>query len=295
MKTQELLIYTNTKGESITFGVGSRYHVNVSKDVTGLSDLDDTIYSTSSMGQHGDTYTGVRIEPRPIKIKGKITERDKSAQIDLRQNALKILNPELAGTLRYYYGSFARKIGAIVDGTPTFTRDLSQAFEVDFKCLDPFWQEETEHREDIATWEAAWEFPTEIDRDDATDMIFGSRSDSVIVDVYNGGHVSIGMRIVFRAIGELTNPMLLNVNTREFIKLNYTMVAGDVVEINTSYGSKRARLTRQGVVSNVYRYLDVDSTFMQLDVGDNVFRYNADTGLDNLECSIYFSPKILGV
>lgn len=73
------------------------------------------------------------------------------------------------------------------------------------------------------------------------------------------------------------------------------MVAGDVVEINTSYGSKRARLTRQGVVSNVYRYLDVDSTFMQLDVGDNVFRYNADTGLDNLECSIYFSPKILGV
>lgn len=47
------------------------------------------------------------------------------------------------------------------------------------------------------------------------------------------------MRIVFRAIGELTNPMLLNVNTREFIKLNYTMVAGDVVEINTSYGSKR--------------------------------------------------------
>lgn len=122
MKTQEILTYTNTKGESITFGVGSRYHVNVSKDVTGLSDLDDTIYSTSSMGQHGDTYTGVRIEPRPIKIKGKITERDKSAQIDLRQNALKILNPELAGTLRYYYGSFARKIGAIVDGTPTFTR-----------------------------------------------------------------------------------------------------------------------------------------------------------------------------
>ena len=65
MKTQEILTYTNTKGESITFGVGSRYHVNVSKDVTGLSDLDDTIYSTSSMGQHGDTYTGVRIEPRP--------------------------------------------------------------------------------------------------------------------------------------------------------------------------------------------------------------------------------------
>ena len=30
MKTQEILTYTNTKGESITFGVGSRYHVNVS-------------------------------------------------------------------------------------------------------------------------------------------------------------------------------------------------------------------------------------------------------------------------
>lgn len=38
MRTQEKLIYTNERGESIEFSPASSYHVNF-KDVTGLSDV----------------------------------------------------------------------------------------------------------------------------------------------------------------------------------------------------------------------------------------------------------------
>ena len=95
MKTYESLIYENSRGERITFSIGSKFHVNVQKDVTGISDLTNTIYSTSSMGQHGDTYAGNRIEPREIEIEGKIRDADKGTQLKLRRDALKILNPEL--------------------------------------------------------------------------------------------------------------------------------------------------------------------------------------------------------
>lgn len=61
MRTQEKLIYTNERGESIEFSPASSYHVNF-KDVTGLSDVRNAIYSTNSMGQDGDTYLGYRIE-----------------------------------------------------------------------------------------------------------------------------------------------------------------------------------------------------------------------------------------
>lgn len=296
MKEYESLTYVNSRNESITFGVGSKYHVNVIRDASGQSNLSDTIYSTSSMGQHGDTFQGVRIEPRDITINGKILSNDRSVEIDLRQRLLKILNPELNGTLYYQYGNFRRMIGAKVDGSPTFSHpDLSEVFDITFKCLNPFWLETSTHREDIASWIPAWYFPTVIMRDDPNSMIYGHRETNVIVDVINAGHVATGMTIQFRAIGELTNPYLLNVNTREFIKVNYTMIAGDVIEINTGYGSKSITLFRNGTETNIYRYMDVDSTFLQLDIGDNVFRYDADTGMTSLECTILFDQKYLGV
>lgn len=296
MKTFEKLIYINSRGEELVFGIGSKYHVNVAKDVSGLSDLLNTIYSTSSMGQHGDTYAGIRIEPRNISIAGKIADDDKETQLRLRRDALKILNPELDGALYYSFGTFSRKISAKVDGSPTFVHpDLSQEFLVHFKCLSPFWEEDQETREDIASWLGDWEFPCEIDLNDEHSMIFGHRDENVIVDVFNSGHVATGMRVEFKALGELTNPLLFNVDTREFLKVNTTIYAGESILIDTSYGKKSVILKRQGVETNIYRYIDVDSTFMQLDIGDNIFRYDAAAGADNLEVTIYFSPKYLGV
>ena len=84
MRTQEKLIYTNERGESIEFSPASSYHVNF-KDVTGLSDVRNAIYSTNSMGQDGDTYLGYRIESRDIDIVGYIKERDKQAAQNLRR------------------------------------------------------------------------------------------------------------------------------------------------------------------------------------------------------------------
>ena len=89
MRTQEKLIYTNERGESIEFSPASSYHVNF-KDVTGLSDVRNAIYSTNSMGQDGDTYLGYRIESRDIDIVGYIKERDKQAAQNLRRKLNRI-------------------------------------------------------------------------------------------------------------------------------------------------------------------------------------------------------------
>lgn len=296
MKTFESLTYVNARGETIVFGIGSKFHVNVQKDVTGISDLTNTIYSTNSMGQHGDTFAGNRIEPREIEIIGKIRETGKDTQLALRRQALKILNPELNGTLYYKYGDFLRKITAKVKESPRFTHpELSQEFSIVFKCLDPFWREDLDQRKDVASWLADWFFPTAILEDDPDSMIYGHRETSVIVDVYNDGHVATGMKIYFKAMGAVTGPSLFNMNTREYMKVDYSMQAGDVIVVDTSYGNKGITLQRGGQEINLYRYMDVDSTFMQLDIGDNVFRYDADDGLTNLEVTVYYAQKYLGV
>lgn len=81
----------------------------------------------------------------------------------------------------------------------------------------------------------------------------------------------------------------------EKTRLNATMKTGDVIEINTKYGSKGAKLIRDGVETDYFRYIDVDSTFMQLAIGDNMFRYDAASGVNSLEVSIFYSKEFLGV
>ena len=292
----EKLIYTNERGESIELSTESVYHCNVSKDVDGIAGVTNVVYSTNSMGQHGDTFVGQRIEARDIDILGHINTCDKQQAYELRRRLLKIFNPELSGTLAYEYGGFKRVIGCRIHGEPKIERkSVLIEFNIPLDCLNPFWREEDEQREDIASWVAAWHFPCVIEKDNKKSMIFGYRAESVIVDCFNEGDVSTGMRVRFTALGTVVNPIILNVDTEEFIKLNVTMLTGDVIEVNTKYGNKGATLTRNGEKTDYFRYVDVDSTFMQLAIGDNNFRYDADSGVNSMEVSIFYNKEYLGV
>lgn len=292
----EKLTYINSRGERLELGVDSVYHCNISKDVEGISGVTSVIYSTNSMGQHGDTYVGQRIEARDIDVVGHINTRDKAQALELRRRMLKIFNPELSATLVYEYGGFKRVIDCRAYGeSKILKKEVLYEFDLQIECLNPFWREEEETKEDIASWVAAWHFPCVIEKDNTKSMIYGYRAESVIVDCYNEGDVSTGMRIRFTALGTVSNPILLNVDTEEFIQINATMKTGDVIEINTKYGSKGAKLIRDGVETDYFRYIDVDSTFMQLAIGDNMFRYDAASGVNSLEVSIFYSKEFLGV
>lgn len=292
----EKLIFTNSRGESLEFGTDSIYFCNVSKDAGGIAGVASVIYSTNSMGQHGDTYVGQRIEARDIDILGHINTRDKEQALRLRRLMLKTLNPELGGTLVYEYGGFKRVIDCRLFGEPKIERkNVLYEFAIQLECLNPFWREEQETKEDIASWVPAWHFPCAIEKEGKKGMVFGYRSESVIVDCYNEGDVSTGMRVRFKALGEVTNPVLLNVDSGEFIQINTMMLAGDIIEINTKYGSKGAKLIRGGEETDYFRFIDVDSTFMQLAIGDNNFRYDAASGVNSLEVAIIYSKEFLGV
>jgi predicted phage tail component-like protein len=292
----EKLIYMNGQGESIEFSRTSPYHTNL-RDVSGLSDLHNAIYSINSMGQDGDTYLGNRIESRDIEITGQINERDKALAQRLKLELNHILNPQHPAVLIYERGNYRRIVGCNVENA-AFKRDIIfERFTIQLICLNPFWRDESETREDIAIWIGGFEFPEpdglEIPLEVGWEI--GYREPSLIANVYNRGDVLAGIRIEFKALGAVTNPSLLNINTGEFIKLNVTLQAGDVLTVNTGYGQKDVTLRRNEITTDAFRYLDVDSFYLQLAVGDNLFRYAADSNLDNLEVSIYHNNFYLGV
>jgi hypothetical protein len=300
----ELLTYTNGRGESVEFSPASRYHANM-KDVSGLSDVSTENYTISSMGQDGDTFIGNRINSREIEIVGHIKSRDKAETQSLRRWLNHVLNPQAGGLLAYDLNGYRRVISCRVDSAPLFNRrsPIYEQFTVNFLCPHPFWREEHETATDVAAWIGGMEFPIRgpDDQPDGLELFedesweIGYRMPSMIANVANLGDVRAGMRVEFRALGDLANPSLLNVETGEFIQINMAMQPDDVLTVSTGYGEKGAALRRNGIESDAFRYVDVDSTYLQLEPGDNFLRYNAETGFDNLEITIYHSNYFLGV
>ena len=292
MKKLEVLTYTNSLGESLVFSHTSVYCPQI---IEGLTDVRNTIYSINSMGQDGDTFVANRLESRDIDISGFIRERDPDKLRTYRRRLARVLNPQLSATLTYQYGSFTRVIGCRSVNAPVIskpTQSIYTAFSVQLVCLNPFWREVAEKRDDIAAWLGALEFPVEIPE---TGMQIGYRQPSLIVNVFNGGDVKTGIRIEFQALDDVVDPVITNVDTLEFIRLNITMQEGDVLTLSTGYGDKWARLNRDGYTTDALRYVDVDSTFLQLSPGDNLIRYDAAEGLSNLEVSIFHNNLYLGV
>jgi hypothetical protein len=126
-------------------------------------------------------------------------------------------------------------------------------------------------------------------------MEFGMRQPSQIITVDNIGDVSCGCEIIFQALGTVTNPELLNMDTGEYIRLLTTMSAGDELRVYTHFAGKRVVNVNGTTVTNAFSLLDTGSAFFQLAAGVNTLRYDASVNMELLEVSIYYRPQFLGV
>ncbi|EPY2279508.1 phage distal tail protein [Clostridium sporogenes] len=243
----------------------------------------------------GSLVTNKRVNKRYISIQSDYKGEGKEIE---RESLISFFNPKNKGKLIVDYCGLQRAIEYEVE---KFNSKLINVYDdlsfiVDLTCPNPYWTDIELNKKQIALWKGDFHFPLVIPVNKGITM--GHREPSLIVNVLNNGQVKTGMIIEFFARGTLSNPSLFNVNTREFIKINKGMVAGEKFIINTNVGKKKILQELNGATTDILNYLDIiggGDTFLQLDVGDNLFRYNADSNLDNLEVNIYFSPQYLGV
>lgn len=280
--------FTNARGETVEL-FQQPFFLD---KIEGLGDVDADVQSQKSRGQNGSTPTITTLQERHIPIEVVILDN----LLLNRQLLSKVFNPNLGpGTLTYQNDISTRVIQATSEHVPKFPDQrprLGQRAIIDLICNDPYFRDEQDSKTEIALWEGNLEFPLEIPEEG---MEVEYRTPSLIVNVENKGHVDTGMIIKFKALGTVINPMLLNVNTSESIKLNRTLVAGEVITVNTNRGKKRIESSLNGVTTNVFNNIVYGSTFLQLSIGDNLFRYHADDNEDALEVSIYHSTKYVGV
>jgi hypothetical protein len=101
-------------------------------------------------------------------------------------------------------------------------------------------------------------------------------------NIVNAGEVDTGVIMEIFAIGTVVNPIIYDVLNRTHMKLDFTMQTNDIIRINTYSGAKSVTLIRDGVESNMLSQLSYSSKWLTLKGGDNVFTYDAESGLANV-------------
>jgi Phage tail protein len=276
------VVYTNSRGQSVELKSSAPFLL---QSIDGLGDVDADIQTQKSPFQDGSTYIDSVLQERAISLEIVIIASDKPTLLQQRQYLASVFNPKLGqGILRYENGEVVREIEAVPDGVPVFPSGrenrglVFQKALVNLLCPNPFWKS-TEITEE-PTFEPLFSFPFE-----GMFQIGIQRDARIIV---NDGDAPAPLQIEFH--GPAVNPIIINKTTGEFIKVNQTLQEGEVMKIDTTPGNKSVYFIQpDGTVRNVFNWIDLNSTFFQLVVGENEIEYSADSDIQGAIVNISYN------
>ena len=268
------------------------------QETTGFDRLEIEHVKSQGFDQDGATLINSYVLPREMEITGQIKAYTTAQMQLLRDKLQSLFVPKKELTVTHYYGGINRVINAITEKSPKFDfTDVApvQQYSVSLVATDPYWRDQTETLIAVANVIGGFHFPLVIPKSQG--VTFGIKSSSLIAKVYNRSSIKVGMQITFIAGGVVKNPQLFDVNKRTFIKLLCTMGAGEKIVIQTGQDNTVTKV-KNGVSEDYIGKIDLaggGDTFLELNPGDNLFRYAADAGENYLETRIQFYNRYPGV
>lgn len=253
--------------------------------IEGLEASQYTINKVSG-NQDGSFVTSRRIEPREIIITGDI-EKNKNEDLN-RKKLISFFNPKFDGILKVTRNNDKKKISYVVSSFQFKNKNMNdyQNFELIIECVNPYFESIDNFGKNIASITKQFAFPLVITQ---KGKIMGYKTFNNNVSLLNDGDLDTGVEIKIKALKSVNNPMI-TLNDK-FIRINVNMVSNDILVINTNQRHKS--ITLNG--NNIIQKIDRQSTFFNLEVGDNKMTYSSTEGYENMEVNVYFYKKYLGM
>lgn len=250
--------------------------------------------------QVGVSVSSTSLEERDIEIQGWVVAETEQAMASRKQILNNFINPRQLVSMEYLQYKLDFLPNQSIRYTPSWAdnNEVVCSFMITGTAPDPRWSDKAETTIPAAATIPTFHFPLIIVPEPhsippeppypAQGVVFGYRQPSLYISIRNESSVPVGMRIVFRAYGTLKNPSLINVTSGEYFKVNIDMHGGDSIVVVTELGQKSVTGAINGVQQNLFPYRDIGSTWLQLEVGDNIFTYSADEGMDNLDIFMHY-------
>lgn len=162
--------------------------------------------------------------------------------------------------------------------------------QITILCTNPYFKAKDAETVQISQNQSLFEFPFSIQ----TPIPFSEISNTSH-EIVNNGDIKVGAIFRITANGYVDAPKIINVDTNEYFLITAGMSAGEVIEINTIQ-NERSVLMGDGQSMSDYIYgMSINSTWLELDVGENHFAATADSNPENMNVEIEFRAFYEGV
>jgi hypothetical protein len=256
--------------------------------IDGLEPPQADVNRSNNATSDGSTVNSVKVRERNLVLYMTIEGDVETNRINLYKYFPYKKNIEL------YYKNNTRDVfieGYVEKVTPAYF-EQKQIAQVSIICPQPYFKALDELVSYFSEVTSLFEFPFSIAE---SGVELSTITTNVRKSIINTGEVESGVIIELNAIGTVVNPIIYDVFKRTHIALKFTMEINDKIIINTYQGKKSITLTRDGVTTNAMGYMRPDSTWLTLDVGDNVFTYDSDSGNSDLQITFTTTAMYGGV
>ena len=283
---------TNRDGYSTTFGE-RQLDPFLLVDATGIYEVANNVTISNNTMSDGGAYQGSVAKVRNIVL----TIKDIDDHVVNRNTLRALFKAGEPGELVFHEDTTELKISYYVESITSTGAFGERTYTVSLLCPDPFWYAMNDITVYMAAWNDNFEFQHEFT---SLGEEFGYRSSSTLQTITNeNASDGIGMDILIKAIGAVSNPSVTHVERSETIEVGsaakpLSMVSGDELRITTSDNDKHVYLTHNGTTTEINEYLTEASVFIQLMRGANSIGYNADSGVANMIVEITYRLKYPG-
>lgn len=263
----------NSNGEILTL-TGNEQNYQIIK-ITGLNPPDAQVNLTNIAGLDGARFNSSKVGTRNLVISLRLNNKPE----ENRHLLYRYFRTKEACTFYYKNKTVDVSIKGYVDSVECNLFSESEIMQVSIVCPSPYFESLQEILTDISNVIRRFTFPFTINLGEPIPFSIYERNRTT--NVYNGSQAETGTYIEIDITGPCRDIVIRNINTGEYIELNYAFAIGDRITINTNKGQKGVTLLRNAALTNLFTAVQIGSTFFQLAVGDNEFGYSVDSGTND--------------
>lgn len=291
---------TNDYNESIVMDLFDPYSSGLAiQSIDGLGPVDSNITTTDYASKPGALFNGSRQSTRNIVINLVFLD------------SLETIERVRHKTYRYFPNGRKVKVsvetdtrtletdGYIEKNEPSIWAEDHEGCQISIICESPFFKSPTQTVSKLSQITDSFHFP--FASTEEPELTFGYLNINRSVSVANDGDVENGMIFELTVTGEsISDITIYNYRTMEWIGLDATFSAGDVIIFNTEVGNKSVKLIRGETEISLINFIRKGLTWLQLPVGESafVFDYKAYHTIDLEDSlpaeSVTFDSEIAG-
>lgn len=293
--------YISARGDVLPLSDNPYFYL---KHIDGQTTAETSISSAVIGGIDGDTVNNVQATARTLVLDLHIKS---GVDVEEAKRAiLKVVKIKQQGGLMWTQNGKGLTISGIVEAVEMPRWANATVMQITLHCAQPFWEDIddviTQINEAINLHSYPLYFPEE-------GVVFGEVDTIRTKAFHNEGDVAVGLEITILAHDTVTNPIIYDQHGNYFglgyeyetadggagigtawVSNPFIMQAGDVVVITTHKGNKTVKYN--GVP--VFGKIKPQSTWLQLEAGDNSFSINSDDdSITNMSFSLKYKQRYI--